>query len=645
MHFRHKKLVVALTAVGSLQFIQGSTASAAITNKSISYATEPRPLSEVINQIQYSLGAPIALKGDVNPSMMIQGEFSGKNGYELLAQLAKRANLEWAATDNEAFLAPLGNKATEQISIGNPELAAAVARKLSDQFKNRGSNISISASGNDINITGMSWWINAVKGDAVMRATNDARKDLIQSLSGKSAAGLAAVGPRDILISSNQPGGLSLMIFKLKNAWAEDKAANVGGAIQNIPGVVTMFSQLTGVPKIAKPTTSPAVNKNDPSGTASNLPRLPAIAGGIENAPITTLVSNTSKDESSSANKSDPIPMQRSVISDPRQNAVIVRDTSDHYETYKQLINYMDQASPMIQIDAYIVDLQMNEANQLGFGLSWKGDLQGSVVPGGTAAAPPTAVANPNPANIILNSTQGAQLLSRISALETRGLSQVVSVPTVLALNNLEAIFSTRQNFYVQVSGNQDASLTSVTAQTFMRVTPMFTNEGETDEEKRIKMILNIQDSAVDYAAPVGGLPQVTENQISTQAVINNGDTLVIGGQVVRKVIDADSGFPFLSRMPILGLFFGQRSRQHNEFLRIYIISPRVLGEDSIQAAAVSVNQPNGVISNNKMLRQELPKSMQGTRIPTNPNVNLEPGEKAQDSMNSIFMPVPNPNK
>jgi hypothetical protein len=517
------------------------------------------------------------------------------------------------------------------------ELAAAVARKLTDQFKNRGSNITVSATGNDINITGLSWWINAIKSDAVMRATNDTRKDLVQSLTGKSATSLSDVGPRDILISPTQPGGLSLMIFKLKNAWAEDKTANVGGAQQNIPGVVTMFSQLTGVPKISKPALVAAGNKTDASGTATNLPRLPAIAGGIENSPISALVTNTSKEEPSADKKiADPIPTQRSVISDPRQNAVIVRDSADHFDTYKQLINYMDQASPMIQIDAYIVDLQMNEATNLGFGLSWSaGSFAGSSVNPGGAGTP----ASPN---VILNATQGAQLLSKISALEGRGLSQVVSVPTVLALNNLEATFSTRQTFYVPVQGNQDASLTSVTASTFLRVTPMFTNEGESDDAKRIKMLLNIQDSSVDYAAtPTTTLPQTTENQIATQAVVNNGDTLVIGGQVVRKVIDQDSGLPFLSRMPILGLLFGQRSRQYNEFLRIYIISPRLLGEDSLQAAAASVNQPNGTISNNSMLRQELPKSMQGTKLPSNPNINLAPAEKEQDGKNSIFMAVP----
>ena len=640
MHFRHKKLAVALAALGSLQLMGAGPALAVVTNKSISYATESRPLSEVITQVQYSLGAPIVLKGGVNPSMLVQGEFSGANGYELIAQLAKRTNLEWAATENEVFLAPSGTKVTEQISVGAPELASAVAKKLTEQFKNRGSNISVSASGNDINVTGLSWWITAIKNDAVMRATNDTRKDLVQSLTGKSATNLGNVGPRDILISPTQPGGLSLMIFKLKNAWAEDKAANVGGVVQNVPGVVTMFSQLTGVPRVAKPATVSAGAKNNLSGTASNLPRIPAIAGGVENAPISALVTNTNKEEpAQDGKKTDPIPTQRSVISDPRQNAVIVRDSADHFETYKQLINYMDQAAPMIQIDSYIVDLQTSEANNLGFGLSWSGgSLAGSSVnPGGAGS--------PSSPNVILNSTQGAQLLSKISALESRGLSQVVSVPTVVALNNLEAIFSTRQSFYVSVQGNQDSSLTSVTAQTFLRVTPMFTNEGEADDAKRIKLLLNIQDAQVDTSDGITSagstLPQVIENQISTQAVINNADTLVIGGQVVRKTIDKDAGFPFLSRLPVLGLLFGQRSRTYTEFLRIYIISPRLLGEDSQQAAAVAVNQPNGTISNNKMLRQDLPKTMQGTSLPTNPNVNLAPGQKEQDNMNSIFKPVP----
>jgi type III secretion protein C len=645
MHFRHKKLVLALAAVGSLQMMCGVSAYAAVTSKSISYATESRPLSEVITQVQYSLGAPISLKGGVNPNMMVQGEFSGPNGYVLIGQLAKRLNLEWAATENEVFLAPAGTQATEQISIGSPELANAVAKKLIEQFKNRGSNISVSASGGDINVTGLSWWITAIKSDAVMRTTNDTRKDLVQSLTGKSAANVSAISPRDILLNPTQPGGLSLMIFKLKNAWADDKSANVGGATQNVPGVTTLFSQLTGVPKIARPTPVAAVNKNDPSATATNLSPLPPVAGGYENSPFSALVNNTSKENVSDSKKSDPIPMQRSVIADTRQNSVIVRDSGEYYETYKQLINYMDQASPMIQIDAYIVDLSMNEANELGFGLSWKGNLQGAVVPGGggTTGATIPNVTVPSPANVILNSTQGAQLLTRISALESRGLSQVVSVPTVLALNNLEAAFSTRQNFYVSVAGsaNGSSSLTSVTAQTFLRVTPMFTNEGESDEAKRVKMVLNIQDSAVDYAVNSTGLPQVTENQIATQAIVNNGDTLVIGGQVVRKVIDQDSGFPFLSRLPVLGLLFGQRSRAYTEYLRIYIISPRLLGEDSIQAAAVSTSQPNGTISNVKMLREDLPKMMQGTRIPTNPNVNLSPGQKQQDNMNSIFAPVP----
>ena len=640
MIFRPLKSVLALAASLSLQLCVASVATAALTTKPISYFTESRPLSEVVNQVQSNLGAPISLRGGVNPDLVLHGEISGKNGLEFVAQVARQLRLEWAATDNEAFLAPAGSGVTEQIPVGNTELARMVSRKLNEQFRNRGSRISVNVSqnGRDINVNGLSWWINAVKNDVIARTINESRKELIQTLSGQAPASASVVQPRDISINSSQPGGLSLMIFKLRNAWAEDKTANVGGAQQLVPGVASMFSQITGIPRLSRQTNAPLPNRNDPSGTASNIAPLPAVAGGFGNSPMNALVNNTSKEDTSAESRqSDPFLNQPSVIADPRQNAVIVRDYGERYDSYKQLINYMDQSSPMIQIDAYIIDLQKNEATELGFGLNWSaGGFGGSSVNPGGARTPVSP-------NVILNSTQGAQLLTQIRALETRGLSQVVSVPTVLALNNLEAVFSTRQSFYVPVQGNQDASLTAVTASTFLRVTPMFTNEGEADNAKRIKMLLNVQDSSVDNAqsSQVSGLPTVTENQIATQAIVNNGDTLVIGGQVVRKVLDADSGLPFLSRLPIIGLLFGSRARQYQEFLRIYVISPRLLGEDSLQAASASVAQPNGTITNSRMLQQELPKIMQGTSLPSNPDVKLAPGQKEQDGQNSIVTAVP----
>ena len=640
MIFRPLKSILALAASVSLQLCVASVATAALTTKPISYFTESRPLSEVVNQVQSNLGVPISLRGGVNPELVLHGEISGKNGLDFVSQVARQLRLDWAATDNEAFLAPAGSGVTEQIPIGNTEVARIVSRKLNEQFKNRGSRISVnvSQSGRDINVNGLSWWINAVKNDVIARTINESRKELIQTLSGQAPASASVVQPRDISINSSQPGGLSLMIFKLRNAWAEDKTANVGGAQQLVPGVASMFSQITGIPRLSKQPTGPLPNRNDPSGTASTIAPLPAVAGGFGNSPMNALVNNTSKEEASADSRQpDPFLNQPSVIADPRQNAVIVRDYGERYESYKQLINYMDQSSPMIQIDAYIIDLQKNEATELGFGLSWSsGGFGGSSVNPGGARTPISP-------NVILNSTQGAQLLTQIRALETRGLSQVVSVPTVLALNNLEAVFSTRQSFYVPVQGNQDASLTAVTASTFLRVTPMFTNEGEADNAKRIKMLLNVQDSSVDNAqsSQVSGLPTVTENQIATQAIVNNGDTLVIGGQVVRKVLDADSGLPFLSRLPIIGLLFGSRARQYQEFLRIYVISPRLLGEDSLQAATASVSQPNGTVTNSRMLQQDLPKIMQGTSLPSNPDIKLAPGQKEQDGQNSIVTAVP----
>jgi type III secretion protein C len=177
--------------------------------------------------------------------------------------------------------------------------------------------------------------------------------------------------------------------------------------------------------------------------------------------------------------------------------------------------------------------------------------------------------------------------LAQIRALETRGDSEILTVPSVVTLNNLEATFSARQSFYVKVSGNQDASLTQVTAETLLKVTPLVA-QAETrpgnGSDRRIRLLISVQDGTVDAStsAVVDNLPRTLENQISTQAVVRGGDTLVIGGQVVRKRVNRVSGIPIIKDIPILGALTNSRSDDFEQYVRVYVVRPRILGDGSL---------------------------------------------------------------
>ena len=162
----------------------------------------------------------------------------------------------------------------------------------------------------------------------------------------------------------------------------------------------------------------------------------------------------------------------------------------------------------------------------------------------------------------------------------------MLTVPSVVTLNNLEATFSARENFFVRVAGNQDASLNRVTAETLLKVTPLVSGSPGSGQDRRIRLLISVQDGSVDgsIGAVVDSLPRTLENQISTQAVVKGGDTLVIGGQVVRKRINSLSGLPILGSIPLVGHLTNSRSTEVAQFVRIYVVRPRLLGEDSSTA-------------------------------------------------------------
>jgi hypothetical protein len=99
-----------------------------------------------------------------------------------------------------------------------------------------------------------------------------------------------------------------------------------------------------------------------------------------------------------------------------------------------------------------------------------------------------------------------------------------------------------------------------------------------------------VQDGSVDAsaAATVDNLPRTLENQISTQAVVRGGDTLVIGGQVVRKRVDRISGIPIIRDLPLLGPLTSSRSQDYEQYVRLYVVRPRLIGVDSTASQAAA---------------------------------------------------------
>ena len=275
-------------------------------------------------------------------------------------------------------------------------------------------------------------------------------------------------------------------------------------------------------------------------------------------------------------------PGQPRVEADTRLNAVIVRDAPERLPQYKQLIGALDVEPQALEIEARIIDIDTERLRELG--INWRANhSRGSFLFGNGTASDRLLNPGVTPPEDMTPSGRGAfvsavlggmnELALRVSALEEQGAARVVSSPQVLTLSNVEAVFDTSRTFYVRVAGRDEVDLFSVSAGTTLRVTPhVFRDNGQV----RIKLLVAIDDGTLSQQS-VDAIPIVERATINTQALIFEGESLLVGGLTREATSDGVVKVPLLGDIPIIGNLFKSTSRANRRAERLFLIAPRLI--------------------------------------------------------------------
>ena len=576
--------------------------------------------------------------------VIVQGEIAGADGPAFVRELAARLELEWALGPEAVFLGSRGSSRQTVFVAPSDTVAANVARRATQDFQGRGSDIRAVARREELIVTGPPQWLSQV---AALRIP--ALMDEV--LSEASPSKPVAQTGTDALPLPNDP--LVLMIFRLNNAYVDDKRLSVGSSALIIPGVARLFRQFTGMGEGAADSVRPTLTVGSDTllSRAERLDRVESLAGGwlpraygdgLDGAYRGTDRNQPRGEQTppetpeALASRSEVQANLPAAIADSRMNALIIRDRTSRMAMHRELIRSLDQPVEMVQLDAYVIDIKTSRLDEFGIGLSWAGSK--------TLNSPrinPGDVALETGANVILQGMRGAKVLSQIRALERTGDSELLTVPSVVTLNNLEATFSARENFYVKVAGNQDTSLNKVTAETLLKVTPLVSQTAGSPADRRIRLLISVQDGSVgdESTKLVDALPRTLENQISTQAVVRGGDTLIIGGQVVRKRTKEVAGLPFIRNLPILGALTNSRSAETEQFVRIYVVRPRILGEDSEYVQADRADPASDPSLNPGV--KNIPGMLQGSSLALTPPATAAASGGARTEPQVTVVPFP----
>lgn len=290
-----------------------------------------------------------------------------------------------------------------------------------------------------------------------------------------------------------------------------------------------------------------------------------------------------------------------SVAIDARTNTLMITDTPDRIEAIQQLVLDLDRPVRQVQIEARIVIASSDFAHELGvrFGVSafHKGNNERNIlgVSGDNASAdlirqsqdvstPGTfdrynvnlPSASSNAGAIGLSFLAGNILLDlELSALEAEGDGEVISTPRVVTANQSEAFIQQGVEIpYEQAASSGATAVQFKEAVLELRVTPLITPDNRVQLELEIK-----QDTVGEiYQTGRGGsVPSIDTRELATSVLVNNGETVVLGGIFQDERARQEDRVPYLSAIPGIGNLFKRRSNQNKKRELLMFVTPTIV--------------------------------------------------------------------
>jgi len=174
----------------------------------------------------------------------------------------------------------------------------------------------------------------------------------------------------------------------------------------------------------------------------------------------------------------------------------------------------------------------------------------------------------------LFNIAQTQFLNLEVSALEADGRGKVISSPRVMTANQVEAIIEQGVEIpYQQATSSGATSVAFRKANLSLKVTPQITPDG------RIMMKLDVNKDTPS-ALPTGGAGVAIDTKhVKTEALVDNGGTVVIGGIYTRRTDDKTTRIPFLGDLPYVGFLFRNRSTVDEKTELLIFITPRIVAE------------------------------------------------------------------
>lgn len=278
--------------------------------------------------------------------------------------------------------------------------------------------------------------------------------------------------------------------------------------------------------------------------------------------------------------KTDVLPQVKSLLTkdrgtaevDERNNQIVVTDTADVLRKAKETIQRIDKVTPQVLIEARIVEATNSFSR--AFGTSLSGTITTSDINTQRYALTATNPSASPLGTLGMTFTRASgipfgTISATLTASESKGLVKIISSPKILTLDNKAATIKQGVSYplnKLDADGNTTTTFQDVALE--LEVTPHVT------PDNRISMKIKIANNEI--GAVINNQTSFTTKEANTELLVNDGDTVIIGGIRKTREDDGGSGLPGLRNVPVLGWLFGTKSKSETKEEMLIFITPRI---------------------------------------------------------------------
>jgi type IV pilus assembly protein PilQ len=269
---------------------------------------------------------------------------------------------------------------------------------------------------------------------------------------------------------------------------------------------------------------------------------------------------------------------------DERNNQIIITDIADKVKKAKEIVKKIDKVTPQVMIEARIVEATDTFSREIG--TSWAiegtrtdGNLGGTLGFDMSATNPPTSSLGAigiQFTRLIGNTFQVVD--ARLQASESEGNVKIISAPKILTLDNKAAKIKQGLAYpynKLDADGNTTTEFKDIALE--LEVTPHIT------PDERVTMKIVIKNNEI--GAVINNQVSFTTKEAYTELLVDDGDTIVIGGIRKTRTDIGESGLPYLRKIPVLGWLFKTESNEDTLEELLIFITPRVVQLAQVNAS------------------------------------------------------------